>query len=85
MKTPAIKLLDHFRALRFATDGFSVSDISRETGVCLTAIRRVIKNMIGEGKAEMSGFRQDRMMDGRSCRVPLYRLIEPKVKRGCRK
>ena len=57
--------------------GKSVRDLMQESGLTEHQVRHKLRPMVERGEVECAGTRQEqRIMDGRACQVPVYRLVQ---------
>lgn len=57
-----------------APQGFTISEMSIEIGHTPEWCRIQLRSLMRAGKAECVGKREERMIDGRRCNIPVYRI-----------
>lgn len=70
-----LSFLDEMFGQNVAPDGVSAQQISDHTGLCRDAVNKRIRRAIQQGLMEFAGLREDTTMDGRRCRIPVYRKV----------
>lgn len=66
------------RLTKLHAEGFSTSDAAASTGMSLPAIRTKVAMGIRLGVLQMVGFRDGQAIDGKRCKVPVYRAVKRK-------
>lgn len=56
--------------------GFSMQDLANVMGWSANWARKNLRDLISNGKAEFAGHRVADRIDGKKCRIPVYRMIK---------
>ena len=66
-------------------EGMSVRELVQESGMTRAQVTHRLRSLMEAGEVELAGERQAvRPMDGRMCRVPVYRLKSPTSFANCK-